>query len=235
MQAAYVRAENGYKLSFANSSVVKLKSLSYRNLDDNYTFPVRPLDTLAIQRNMESYNMLKQRLVKSTLICGALGFIISSSVYGFDVSIPYIVGVLSGSFYIYLLGKKTDSIAEGFGSRLDNSAKLSKVEELFIKGRLLVPLAMVLAVGSLKSNSFDSTVTFNLLTKREYLGSVAGFLTYFIALIFTEVRQELRPDDFLSFLPGSFAEAFRQSKKYNSSNTEEVKVIAFIYLVIIKI
>ena len=49
----------------------------------------------------------------STIQFGAAGTVISTAAFGPEVSVPFFVGSLAGAFYLYLLGKKTDSIGSG--------------------------------------------------------------------------------------------------------------------------
>ena len=67
-------------------------------------------------------------------------------------------------------------------------------------------------------SSLISIKSFHPLSTKEYLGAMAGFLTYFMSIIIVEVGGELRSEDWLSFLPGSFAEALRQKKSLKKDN-----------------
>ena len=53
------------------------------------------------------------RIVLSTIQFGAVGTVASTVAFGPEVSLPFLAGSLSGALYLYLLGKKTDSIGAG--------------------------------------------------------------------------------------------------------------------------
>ena len=53
------------------------------------------------------------RIVLSTIQFGAAGTVASTVAFGPEVSVPFFFGSLAGAFYLYLLGKKTDSIGAG--------------------------------------------------------------------------------------------------------------------------
>ena len=83
------------------------------------------------------------------------------------------------------------------------------------KRRLLIPLFLVaiLAGKNMFIDHREVTSIFKLLDKTEFLSTMAGFLTNRLAFLITEVAAELRTEDVLSLVPGSFAEAYRQNEK----------------------
>lgn len=62
----------------------------------------------------------------STIQFGAVGTVVSTVAFGPEVSLPFLAGSLSGALYLYLLGKKTDSI--GSGKRIRKSKSRSRRE-----------------------------------------------------------------------------------------------------------
>ena len=55
-----------------------------------------------------------------------MGTVVSTVAFGPEVSLPFLAGSLSGALYLYLLGKKTDSI--GSGKRNRKKKRISKRE-----------------------------------------------------------------------------------------------------------
>ena len=76
-----------------------------------------------------SYVLLPHRLIKTTLLYGFVGAIISTAAFGTEVSLPYLLGAGAGAFYLYLLGKRTDRIGAGYAVESKNSTEISVAEE----------------------------------------------------------------------------------------------------------
>lgn len=107
------------------------------------------------------------------------------------------------------------------------SAKKSsdnKVVQFLVTNRVAVPL---LALGIFTAYNYYSTgvkpVTFSLVTRQQYLGIIAGFLSNRVALLLTEIRGEVRLEDFLSIVPGSFAEVYRESRKKDEIREKKIR------------
>lgn len=85
-------------------------------------------------------------------------------------------------------------------------------EKLIVDARFLVPL-IALVLFTAKNYYIDgrSPEAFSIVTRNQFLGIIAGFLSNRLAILLTEIRAELRTEDFLSIVPGSFAEAYRQA------------------------
>lgn len=66
-------------------------------------------------------------------------------------------------------------------------------------------------------------VTFSLVTRQQFLGIIAGFLSNRVALLLTEIRGEVRLEDFLSIVPGSFAEVYRESRKSDEIRDQKIR------------
>lgn len=66
-------------------------------------------------------------------------------------------------------------------------------------------------------------VTFSLVTRQQFLGIIAGFLSNRVALLLTEIRGEVRLEDFLSIVPGSFAEVYRESRKVDEIREKKIR------------
>ena len=66
-------------------------------------------------------------------------------------------------------------------------------------------------------------VTFSLVTRQQFLGIIAGFLSNRVALLLTEIRGEVRLEDFLSIVPGSFAEVYRESRKLDEIRDQKIR------------
>lgn len=221
VQAFFLRSENGYKVAYRrNTTEVVLKAPSYRQLDGtNFTMPAKVVNMETLQNDMAKYEDLKRRMVSNTLKFGAAGTVFTTVVYGTSTSLSYSLGALAGTLYLILLGKKVDIIGSGL-SLSSLQSKPSKVDELLAKSRYLV---LLLLVGFLAAKNViidGETLNFgqlNVLSREQFLGSMAGFLTYRLALFVTEVGTELRTEDFLSIAPGSMAEGYRQSKALSAS------------------
>jgi len=88
--------------------------------------------------------------------------------------------------------------------------------------RLLVPVAAIGLIALFNFEIGDPFISaFHLLSRKQFLGAAFGFLSYFYAILYSEVAKEFRINDLLGFLPGSISEALRLSK---SQSKNEVKV-----------
>jgi hypothetical protein len=242
VRSYYVRAENGYRVAFRgnSSSEVVFKAPKYRVVGGTFELPNVVIGQDVPQEAMGEYAALKARLMKNTFLFGAVGAVGTTALYGPDVSVPYIVGVAAGLCYLYLLGKKTDNIGLNMVQGIQEDE--SKLEKYFIDGRYLAPVLLMgllaalrplLGMGMDVSQGAGGDVgvgmgfvpsKFHVIAKSEFLGAVAGFLTYMVALIVTEVGTEVRANDVLSILPGSVAETFRQAKELRGLDGELLDV-----------
>lgn len=158
------------------------------------------------------------RIVKSTLLFGGVGTAISTPLFGLDIGIPYASGVAAGGLYLYLLGKKIDGIGASYSL---SNATYSNVDSVAAKLRFFVPVALM---GGLALRNSMSSATpihgLNALSKEQFLAAAAGFLTYRLAIFASEIAKEIRTEDFLSIIPGSAAEMFRQARALEASNAD---------------
>lgn len=227
MLSFFLRSENGYKVAYRrNTTEVVLKAPGYRPVDKEFKLPLKTVNIEVLQSDLEKYNALKVRMITNTLKFGAVGTLVSTVAFGTEVSIPYLLGTLSASLYLVLLGKKVDGLGTGFTSN-PTIVKSTKLDDNLAKGRLLVPLLLVsvIAAKNILVDGHEFT-TFNLLSKEQFLGAMAGFLTYRVALLITELGSELRTEDILSIAPGSMAEAYRQSKNMEKAKGNEGGAVA---------
>ena len=100
----------------------------------------------------------------------------------------------------------------------------SKLTQFFVTNRVAVPL---LALAVFTAYNYYTTgvkpVTFSLVTRQQFLGIIAGFLSNRVALLLTEIRGEVRLEDFLSIVPGSFAEVYRESRKLDEIRDQKIR------------
>lgn len=97
----------------------------------------------------------------------------------------------------------------------------------------LPPPVLLVGILAAKNVFYDKqTLTqFSALSREQFLGSMAGFLTYRLALFITEVGAELRTEDVLSLAPGSMAEGYRQSKKLQAAmDKKELEKVRTVFL-----
>jgi hypothetical protein len=242
VRSYYVRAENGYRVAFRgnSSSEVVFKAPKYRVVGGMFELPSVVIGQDVRQDAMDEYAALKARLIKNTFLFGAVGAVGTTALYGPDVSVPYILGVVAGLCYLFLLGKKTDNIGLNMVQGIEEGE--SKLEKYVMSGRYLAPVLLMVLLAALRpllgmgidvsqgaggdvgvGMGFVSS-KFHVIAKSEYLGAVAGFLTYMVALIVTEVGTEVRANDVLSILPGSVAETFRQAKELRGPDGELLDV-----------
>ena len=210
----YLRNENGYKIAFRkNSTEVILRAPSYRAMDSSYVPPTKTFDIETLQSDLVLYGDLKSRMVSNTIKFAAAGAIVSQFLFGSEVSGPYLLGGGAGALYLYLLGKRTDAIGAGYSADI-SAGTGGKLDNTLARGRFAVPLILVLLLGA-KSLFVDGRewTAFNIVSKENFLGAIAGFLSYRVALFATEVATEVRTEDWLSIIPGSFAEGYRISKE----------------------
>lgn len=87
-----------------------------------------------------------------------------------------------------------------------------------VRSRFLVP-AVALGLFALQNYVVDGEVPqpFHIVSREQFLGVMAGFLSNRLAIFLTEIRAEMRVEDVLSIVPGSFAETYRQSKRLEAS------------------
>lgn len=199
-----------------------LRAPRYRILDQNFTFAtkLKKMTTEDLEDDMEKYSQLKNRIIVDSLKLGGLVSVAAWVAGGVDVGFGYTSGCLFGAAYLYLLGKRVDVIGYGISSS-EASRGISKKDEILANGRFYTPLALIffLAARHSISNSIfgdsspqSSGVLFHLLEKDEFLAAIAGFLTHRFTLFYTEILGQMTQSDWLSFLPGSFAETFRQKE-----------------------
>jgi hypothetical protein len=160
------------------------------------------------------------RIIKTTLLFGGVGSVISFPIFGLDVTIPYASGAAAGGLYLFLLGKKIDGVGASY--TLSNTT-YSKVDSIASNLRLFVPVALM--GGLAFKNSLEAEIPLkglNTVTKEQFLAAALGFLTYRIAIFASEIASELRLEDILSILPGSAAEMYRQAKKMKKQGDEQL-------------
>lgn len=225
----YLRSENGYKIAVRqNSTEPLLRAPSYRSMSADYKMVTqqKQVNLTILEEDLASYSDLKKRLVKSTLLYGAVGTVGTALVFGPDVSFSYFSGALAGGLYLYLLGLKTDLIGSGFTVQNANISSVipttdvvdgsspNRLKNLVTNGRLLVPVLLmaVLSAKNVVTNSVDMSL-YKTLSKEQFLGAMAGFLTYRLSVFVTEVLSEVRTEDVLGVMPGSLAEGYRQVQK----------------------
>ena len=100
----------------------------------------------------------------------------------------------------------------------------SKLVQFFVTNRVAVPL---LALAAFTAYNYYTTgvkpVTFSLVTRQQFLGIIAGFLSNRVALLLTEIRGEVRLEDFLSIVPGSFAEVYRETRRIDEKRDQKIR------------
>ncbi len=99
--------------------------------------------------------------------------------------------------------------------------------------RLSLPALTVIIIAI--KNYFDggsALSTFRMLSKEQFLGAMFGFMSYFFAILYSEVLKEMRISDAVGILPGSFVEALKISQNLESnskslaiSNKAEVHIV----------
>lgn len=233
VRSFFVRAENGYRIAFRSNSTteVVMRAPKYRSVSSDFTLPKVAVNQEVRANDLAEYAQLKARLLKNTLLFGAVGAVGTSGAFGMDVGVPYMLGVVAGATYLFLLGKKTDSVGSNMVQGQETPAPevgttnmSSKLESYIVDGRLLTAvllMAVLTKARPLLGGADFNAAQFRVITRGEYLGAVGGFLTYMVALIVTEVGGELRAEDVLSILPGSIAEGFRQAKKAQGGEEED--------------
>ncbi len=114
VRSFFVRSENGYRINLKkNSTEYALRAPKYKNLTATFQLPAKSLNMTTLEDDLERYEALKTRIVTSALQFGAVGTVVSTFFFGLDVSIPFLFGSGAGATYLYLLGKRTDSIGAG--------------------------------------------------------------------------------------------------------------------------
>lgn len=214
VRAFFLRSENGYKIAYRkNTTDIILRAPSYRVVDENFNLPIKEVSVKILEEDLKKYNELKNRMVINTLKFGAVGSVFTLLAFGYDAAFNYVLGDIFAAFYLILLGKKVDGIGAGFTAN-PSIVTRSKLDEILAKGRFLVPLLLVTVIAA-KNTLIDDRINtqFNTMSKEQFLAAMAGFLTYRVSLLSTEVG--VSSDDLMSFAPGSFAEGLRQSKAFN--------------------
>lgn len=159
------------------------------------------------------------RIVLDSLKTGGALSLLAWPLGGLTIGLSYSLGSLFGSAYLYLLGKRVDTIGSGV-STSQASRGISKRDELLANSRFLMPLLLMLTLSA-KNLFLDpehvNVGSMHLLSREEFLAAIAGLLTNRLSLFYTEVLSQMSQADWLSFLPGSFAEAFRQKELLQGS------------------
>ena len=103
-------------------------------------------------------------------------------------------------------------------SRAPTTSVQGRVEKAIVNARFLVP-AICLGLFAAKNYVVDGDIPqlFKVVNREQFLGVAAGFLSNRVAIYATEIRAEVRAEDLLSIVPGSFAETYRQAKKLEAS------------------
>lgn len=217
VRSYFVRSENGYRVSFkVNSTEVILKAPSYNSLDGGFEFRRVVVNSTALASDFQSYSALKTRIIKSTILFGLFSSAVSWTLFGSEVSIPLLCGSFCGALYFFLLGLKTDSVGLQFSmSKSPTSSSSEGISNL----RLSLPALTVIIIAI--KNYFDggsALSTFRMLSKEQFLGAMFGFMSYFFAILYSEVLKEMRISDAVGILPGSFVEALKISQNLESNS-----------------
>eukprot|EP01041_Mallomonas_annulata_P006793 gene6793-13755_t len=240
VRSFFLRSENGYKIAFRpNSTDAVLRAEGYRSIDQDYVVPVEQvkLNLTILEEDLDTYQKLKTRLIKTTLTYGAVGTVITTAVYGPEVSVSYLLGSGAGALYLYLLGKRTDKIGSGYAApkmtsegvpespTTDVNSNANRLEDAVTNGRLLVPVLLMALIAAQNVLLGGQTLSpFQSLSREQFLGAMAGFLTYRVAVLVSEVATELRPEDILGMVPGSLAEGYRRLKGDKKSDDADAKL-----------
>lgn len=237
VKAYFVRAENAYnvtmkvldkhpKIGDMNTKLMigpSLRAPRYRILDRNFSLStkLKKLTVEELEDDMQKYGKLKTRIIVDSLKLSGVVSVAAWVAGGVDVGFAYSSGCLFGAAYLYLLGKRVDVIGYGI-SGSEASRAITRKDEILGNARFYTPLFLVFFLAArhfIFDNLFGDNVSqqphrvlFHLLEKEEFLAAIAGFLTHRITLFYTEIFGQMTQSDWLSFLPGSFAETFRQKE-----------------------
>ena len=249
VRAMFVRSENGYRVNRkTNSTELLTRAPKYKTLPADYVVPTKPLNMTTLEEDLVRYEALKTRIVVSTAQFGAVGTAVAAFFFGPDVAIPFFLGSGAGAAYLYLLGKKTDSIGAMYSKANSSTAAAAvamdgvggglalpgRLNEALVNARFFVPV-IVLALFAAKNYFVDGEELqpFQLVSRQQFLGVASGFLSNRIALFLTEIRAEMRTEDILSIVPGSLAETYRQSKRLESTGRQPAVVSTLSTVVVI--
>lgn len=168
----------------------------------------------------------------TTFQFGIFGSIPIGAFFGLDSAAIYFLGVGFSLIYLILLGKYTDNIGIGYSKREVDDVSIS-ISEKISKTRFLVPLLLVSLIAfSNNLMSMESIQPFQLVTTKQFLAAIGGFLTYRISIFQSEVMSEMKFDDVLGILPGSLAEGYRQFKDREVATSKESEVIVLFVCII---
>lgn len=231
---AFIRSENAFKIQRdTNSSEFSLRSPKYRAIDASINLPSKEYNDDILLSQLDDYKDLKNRLIKSTATFGFAVAAVLPFIFSFAVSAYYLLGVGASIVYLFLLGKETDSIGLVY-SKSPNAGEESAVFRNLSRLRLAVPAMLLVSLAAFNSLSHSQDLdiggTLRLVSKTQFLSSMAGFLSYRIALFISEVLTEVRGDDILGILPGSFAEGFRQYNKMQSDSSDQTSMIDVVFV-----
>ena len=243
VRAMFVRSENGYRVNRkTNSTEMLTRAPKYRTLPADYVVPTKPLNMTTLEEDLVRYEALKTRIVVSTAQFGAVGTAMAALLFGPDVAVPFFLGSGAGAAYLYLLGKKTDSIGAGYSKANSTTASAlgagavsrSRLSEVLVNARFFVPV-VVLGLFAAKNYIIDGEAPqpFQLVSRQQFLGVAAGFLSNRVALFLTEIRAEMRTEDLLSIVPGSLAESYRQSKRLEATGRQQPALVSALTTVVV--
>ena len=216
VKSFFVRSENGYKVyRNKNNGDIVLKAPCYRKVDASYDPREKPVDFSKLESGLQSYEVLKERIVLSSLQLGLVVTVFTAYFKDVETAGIYAAGVLAGALYLYLLGVKVDSIgskyslagelkdnnittteSDSVASTLSTTAEQSRVRFLNIlsNARLLIPLVVIGIIA--KTDSFAPNVMkttdfspskLSLIPQSQYIPLMAGFVTNRFSIFINEV------------------------------------------------
>ncbi|GAX19498.1 hypothetical protein FisN_19Hh073 [Fistulifera solaris] len=180
--ASFVQSENAFKLPMGPNRVPKVRAETY-DLDD-YTGPVRIVNTDVVAQDWELYGSIKTKIFKFVALTGAAGTVVVDFVKGTEDAAIYCAGALSSLVYLFLLSVKTDTIASP-------EAKMGKgISNL----RFAMPLIVLVGVALYnQSRGAASPVagkgTFDYVTAEQFGAAMLGFLTYRLPLFAVQLQE----------------------------------------------
>ncbi|GAX09577.1 hypothetical protein FisN_19Lh073 [Fistulifera solaris] len=180
--ASFVQSENAFKLPMGPNRMPKVRAETY-DLDD-YTGPVRNVNTDVVAQDLEMYGSIKNKIFKFVALTGAAGTVVVDFVRGTEDAAIYCAGALSSLVYLFLLSIKTDTIASP-------EAKMGKgISNL----RFAMPLIVLVGVALYNQSRGEASPvagkgTFDYVTAEQFGAAILGFLTYRLPLFAVQLQE----------------------------------------------
>ncbi|CAM9582821.1 unnamed protein product [Discosporangium mesarthrocarpum] len=204
VRAFYVRSVDGFKV-MKDSVKKEPRYISDGYKLDDFQLPKPVVDPVKFATDLQTYEVLKARILMDTATFGAVGTALALVFTGTDRGLLFGLGAAAAVAYVILLEKNADDVASG---AQDNLSKLRG------DARFLMPVLVVLLVALKNYLAHPEAAQFlNLIPKDEFFASILGFVAPSrLPLLYRELRGSIRGEEVLDMMPGSVGQGRKMLK-----------------------